>query len=332
MTAPESRLLERHLHTLAGQRLLLVNPPADELPTRLRAEGCDLRIFHQDLNAARQLEQRGLTVEYGPWLAPAEAPQRVLLWQMKARAWHALLLDMLQAELPEGTPLWLVGEKRSGIQSSLKPLKQRLGQAEVLDKARHCTLIASRLQAAPSRLEDHLQSQQTEVAGETLRWQSLPGVFAHGRLDAGSRFLLEHLPRPVEGQVLDYGAGVGLLSLYLQQRFQPQRLVLLEPDALALACARRNLPQAHALAGTRLADAPNGLDWIISNPPFHQRQAQSVDVALALIEQAPAHLRAGGRLLLVANRFLPYHSPLSAAFQQVDIVAENPQYRVYLAQ
>ena len=332
MTAPESRLLERHLETLAGQRLLLINPPADAFPARLQAEGIHVRIFHQDLNAARPLKAQGLPVEYGPWLEKPEAVERVLLWQMKARAWHELLLDMLQAVLPEGTPLWLVGEKRSGIQSSLKPLKQRLGQAEVVDKARHCTLIASRLRHKAATLEDHLQTRHTEVAGETLRWQSLPGVFAHGRLDAGSRFLLEHLPGPVQGQVLDYGAGVGLLSLYLRQRFQPEALNLLEPDALALACARRNLPAARCIAGTSLRDAPAGLDWIISNPPFHQRQTQSVDVALALIEQAPDHLRPGGRLLLVANRFLPYHAPLSTAFSQVDIVAENPQYRVYLAQ
>ncbi len=332
MTAPESRLLERHLATLAGQRLLLVNPPADAFPARLQAEGMRVQVFHQDLNAARPLQAQGLPLQYGPWLEKPEAVDRVVLWQMKARAWHELLLDMLQATLPEGTPLWLVGEKRSGIQSSLKPLKQRLGQAEVLDKARHCTLIASRLRHKATSLEDHLQSQQDEVAGETLRWQSLPGVFAHGRLDAGSRFLLEQLPMPVEGQVLDYGAGVGLLSLYLQQRYRPRALTLLEPDALALECARRNLPEARCIAGTTLADAPDGLDWIISNPPFHQRQAQTVDVALALIEQAPAHLRPGGRLLLVANRFLPYHAPLSTAFAQVDIVAENPQYRVYLAQ
>ncbi len=329
MSAPESRLLERHLPALAGEPLLLVNPPADDFPTRLQAAGARLHIFHQDLNAARRLKQAGLEVQYGPWLQQPPPVARVLLWQMKARAWHELLLDMLQAAMPAGTPLWLVGEKRSGIKSSIRPLKARLGQATVLDNARHCTLVESRLQPRPSSLEAHLQAHETEVAGQRLSWQSLPGVFAHGRLDEGSRFLLQHLP-PLQGRVLDYGAGVGLLSLFASQRQPELACTLLEPDALALHCARRNLPQAECLPGTRLADGPDGQDWIISNPPFHQGQAQDLAVSLRLIEQAPAHLCPGGRLLLVANRFLPYHQPLSEAFAQVRILAENRQYRIYL--
>ncbi len=329
MTADESRLLQRHLPALTG-RLLLVNPPADDFPLRLQQAGAHVRVFHQQLAAARTLQAQGIEVEHDAWLTQAGEVDRILLWQMKSQPWHGLLLAMLQAAIDHETPLWLVGAKRTGIRGGIRRLSQHGSDVQVLDKARHCTLAQVRLQPCPGSLESHYSRCEVRVAGRELAWYSLPGVFAHGRLDAGSRMLLEHLPPKLDGRVLDYGAGAGVLAMHVQQQGLGSEWVLLEPDALARACARRNLPEARVVAGTALADVEGRFDWVVSNPPFHQGQARDLDVALQLIRQAPHRLHRGGGLLLVANRHLPYHQPLASAFARVEVLAENNHYRLYL--
>ncbi|MDE1082344.1 methyltransferase, partial [Klebsiella pneumoniae] len=51
-----------------------------------------------------------------------------------------------------------------------------------------------------------------EVAGTQFNAISIPGVFNHGELDAGTKMLLENAPNVKSGQVLDFGCGAGLIA------------------------------------------------------------------------------------------------------------------------
>ncbi|MEO2039426.1 MAG: methyltransferase, partial [Martelella sp.] len=52
-------------------------------------------------------------------------------------------------------------------------------------------------------------------------------------------------------------------------------------------------------------------DLIIMNPPFHAGKATELSLGKALIKAACDALKPGGRLLLVANRGLPYEPVLA---------------------
>jgi 16S rRNA (guanine1207-N2)-methyltransferase len=70
-------------------------------------------------------------------------------------------------------------------------------------------------------------------------------------------------------------------------------------------------------------------DFIVSTPPFHaQQRSERPDLGRAFIAAAADALRAGGRLLLVANRHLPYESELSARFDAVRTLAERDGFKV----
>ncbi len=70
---------------------------------------------------------------------------------------------------------------------------------------------------------------------------------------------------------------------------------------------------------------------IVTNPPFHERRQRTTDITRRLIEEAPAFLKDGGEMWMVANRELPYVQWLDAAFQHVQVAAETNRFRVYRA-
>jgi hypothetical protein len=55
-------------------------------------------------------------------------------------------------------------------------------------------------------------------------------------------------------------------------------------------------------------------------------------MAQALVREALAALETGGRLLLVANRFLAYDHAMAEAFGEVQVLAQNAGYRLLLAE
>ncbi len=94
--------------------------------------------------------------------------------------------------------------------------------------------------------------------------------------------------------------------------------------------------QANGLsAQVRLGDLYQGMTGpfrtIVTNPPFHDGLERSVTVTQRLISGAPKLLAAHGELLLVANRGLPYADWLHEAFNQVSVLQDNRQFRVWAA-
>ena len=80
-----------------------------------------------------------------------------------------------------------------GIRSAGKRLGAGFKRHAKLDSARHCALFAAHgpKNGDSFSLDDHVENWTFEVAGLQLTVCSLPGVFAHGRLDDGTRLLLD---------------------------------------------------------------------------------------------------------------------------------------------
>ena len=176
--------------------------------------------------------------------------------------------------------------------------------------------------------------QRREISGFTVE----AGIFSSDHIDPGSQLLADHLPAHLHGKVADLGAGWGFLSDAVLRRCpQIQQLDLFESDARALACARENLArhqprEIHFHWHDVTTGIPGIYDAILMNPPFHTGQATDVDLGRAFLKVATAALRRGGKLLLVANRQLPYEAVLETSGLAWRKTAEDRTYKLLFAE
>src|SRR5690606_36245766 len=130
---PRSEVLLRQPELFAG-RVLLAGAPADDLLGQLpQALSWNWHAGVQQNLQARFPERHTFGVA-----APEVDSDRALLFLPKSRELTDYLLNALAARL-EGRPLYLVGEKRAGVESAARQLAA-VGQARKLDSARHCQL------------------------------------------------------------------------------------------------------------------------------------------------------------------------------------------------
>ena len=69
-------------------------------------------------------------------------------------------------------------------------------------------------------------------------------------------------------------------------------------------------------------------DLIVMNPPFHEGHAADHSLGAGMIRMAAKSLKSGGRLLMVANRGLPYEPVLKDAFKESGEVCRNARFKV----
>jgi 16S rRNA (guanine1207-N2)-methyltransferase len=333
-----TRFYQRNLPRFAqaGGTLFLDPPPQAGALLRDLAQA---RAFTQDFAHWRVLTTAGLPCEFGSFPAPEPGLSGDIVLNLPREkqlldAW----LCWCAAALPPANSLWLAGENRAGIKSAPRLLDQHFGQVSKRDNARHCALFEAREATGAGAFdEDRLFEQWAfEIRGQTFTGCSMPGVFAHGRLDPGTRLLLETLdPAELTGDVLDFGCGAGVIAAVLKSVNPALNLTLVDNNALALASSRRTLAANGATgqvqASDGLSEVSGQFDLVVSNPPFHRGVATESDMSTEMLRSIRNFLNPGGQLVLVVNRHLPYRTWLDDLFGGHGVLAESARYHVLRA-
>jgi len=327
---PRSEVLLRQAELFQGD-VLLVGLPADDLLGRLpNAHGWSWHAGDQAALDARFAERSQFGVN-----VPKRSFETAVVFLPKSKDLTDYLLNAVAARLP-GKEVYLVGEKKGGIESAAKQLNP-FGKPRKLDNARHCQLWLVTVANAPEPVELESLAQVFEVplAEGPLKVVSLPGVFSHGRLDRGTALLLEHLDKLPSGHLLDFGCGAGVLGAAVKRRYPHNTVTLLDVDAFAAASSRLTLAanglEAEVLTGDGIDAAPMNLNTILSNPPFHVGVHTDYFATENLLRKAAKHLAKGGELRLVANSFLKYQPLIEEHLGVCAIKAEGQGFRIYRA-
>lgn len=255
--------------------------------------------------------------------------------------WEAfrMTLHAVCARLPAGAPLWIYGGAEEGItsvDSHLDGLAEGLETVALKKRTRVLRLARTAALAKGDKTDWRICAEiAAPGASSPLELAFYPGCFAAGRLDEGTRLLLEAAPAYRDGgRVLDFACGSGVVAAALRARTPDIRLALLDADALALDAARENVPGAEII----LADGVNALpslasgerfELIISNPPIHQGRQEDFGVLAALLEQGPKLLKLKGSLVFVVQRTAGAGRLIAAQGRKAALLKETPAFQVW---
>lgn len=333
-----SQLILRHRSSLPEVPIEMVGPAADGLFREIATPSRPVRLATDRYGVFKTLGHMGADVRFEPWATSTDSSACIILNLPREKARLAMRLHEASTRLAPGGRLFLAGANRAGIKSSPRVLDQFFFRVEKRDSARHCTLFEAfdTRSGTPFDPNDYEHRWTLDILGASVQIASLPGVFAHGRLDSGSALLLDSLqaldPR---GRILDFACGAGVIGLALLATGASREVTLLDDSAVALECARRSLElnnlQADRLASDGLTEVSGRYDWIVSNPPFHQGVDNDLDVARAFFRGAGTFLTENGRICVVFNRHLPYGRWLRESFNRVEILTQNREFTVLSA-
>ncbi len=244
------------------------------------------------------------------------------------------IADALERTAP-GALLLVAGGKEDGV-ASLRKRVATLAAVEGQMPKFHGLAFWLRRPADPASVVSALRAANPPLLVDG-RFRTAPGMFSHDRVDAGSALLAAHLPADLAGSVADFCAGWGYLAAALLDRCPKVAAVdLYEADWAALEAAKANLSGGSADIGFFWHDllgepVTRRYDAIVMNPPFHRGRAADPAIGTAMIGKAASALRRGGRLLMVANRQLPYEAALTAAFARFEEIARDQNFKLFAA-
>ncbi|KQY40545.1 class I SAM-dependent methyltransferase [Rhizobium sp. Root483D2] len=226
----------------------------------------------------------------------------------------------------------VAGGKDDGIQSLRKRVNQLGWGGDSLPKYHGIAFWFGRPEDAGDVIAK-FSKKPVRVEG---RFDAAPGMFSHERIDAGSELLASRLPDDFKGHAADFGAGWGYLSVMLAEKAPNLKGIdLFEADYHSLEAARANLKANCPNVPTRFfwqdltsEETRDKYDLIVMNPPFHETQAADPALGAAMIKAAAKALKIGGRLMLVANRGLPYETVMPETFKEWGETCRNARFKV----
>ncbi|HEV7319838.1 MAG TPA: class I SAM-dependent methyltransferase [Ensifer sp.] len=235
----------------------------------------------------------------------------------------------------EGGLIVVAGGKEDGIQSLKKRIAKFEWDGDHLPKYHGVAFWFTR----PEDVTDAVRKLAKVPVRVDGLFEAAPGMFSHDRIDAGSELLASRLPIDFHGHAADFGAGWGYLAAKLAQASPGTKGIdLFEADHGALEAARANMMANAPRMPTRFywfdltSEEPRDkYDLIVMNPPFHEGHAAEPALGTAIIKTALKALKQGGKLMLVANRGLPYEQVLAETAKEYGETCRNARFKVLWA-
>jgi len=290
----------------------------------------------------RNLLANGLAVESVTLLGSLDplpaAPALVVIKIPKTLALlEQQLLALRQVVTPQ-TRILAGGKTREIHNSTLALFEQILGPTKTSLAWKKARLIHTQVAERPALANPYPTVWELDDSG--YRIHNHANVFSRGSLDIGARLFMAHLPSGLGGTIADLGCGNGVIGLSALMNNPDALLLFLDESHMAIASSRLNieanrptdLSRCQFLLGNSLEQIATGsLQAVLCNPPFHQQQTITDQLAWQMFCDAERCLVSGGELWIVGNRHLGYHIKLQRLFGKVDCIASNQKFVILRA-
>jgi 16S rRNA (guanine1207-N2)-methyltransferase len=325
-----------------GSRLLLVNDAFGCLAAALSDYECiswsDSAVAHRACLENCAANQRNAPALLSSCEAPTGSFDRII-YRLPRN--HSYLRYQLQhiAQLLRSPDVFIGACMAKYLDSSsMAVFSESIGEAAASLAWKKARLIHLQSLSPGAAVDDDSLALDSSELGISLNNRA--NVFSRGKLDRGSRLLLNalgdlHTPY----SLADLGCGNGLLGIMAGKRWPETALHFFDESYMAIDSARHNvrdnLPGAAAQFYAR--DCMHGydgapFDTIVCNPPFHQEQQLGDHIARQMFSDSHAHLAPGGQFCVVGNRHLDYHKLLKKRFGNCEVLRSDAKFVVLLAQ
>ena len=315
-----SQLLLRNTECLQAQSLLLVNMPADNLTNELATinPSASISVFNNNLQNHQLVRHFSPNVEthFAAFYHTDSRQHDLIIMQFpKSKKELYFNLAMLAHCCSLETKILIVGDNKGGVKSLPKMIKKHVQYCEKLDSARHCILFELALNELTTEfdLNEWFHFYSLNIANTDIQVAALPGVFSQEKLDIGTSVLLNNFQPEMEGKLLDFGCGAGVIAAFYGKRNLGLDLTMADVSALALASAQKTMELnglcATVIATDSLSEVSGQYQHVISNPPFHQGLKTHYAATESFLEGISKHMHKNGDITIVANSFLKY-SPI----------------------
>jgi 16S rRNA (guanine1207-N2)-methyltransferase len=350
---PATQLLVEHVKIDPDDSILLLGSSQGALAVHLARQLKHGDLVIQDHNFTA-LEMTRLTLEANSVssfnvLQEVELPSelehafsKVIIQIPKGRLIIRRWLIQAYRALKTGGKVFIAGANAAGIQSTIKDAQALFGNGHILGykKGNRVAEVIKDTQAGspewtllPGIAPGTWVSFEFCINDHTFSVRSLPGVFSYDRLDAGTEMLLKTTHITPGDEILDVGCGNGIIGTYAAT-MGAGIVHMVDNNLLAIASARETLAVNHVrnakiFTGDLLEPVGSQMyNLVLSNPPFHAGFEVNYQISQAMIRQSNQSLHPGGRLIIVANRFIRYMDLIKDIFGNVSILQESGKYHV----
>lgn len=227
--------------------------------------------------------------------------------------------------------------------STLKLFEQVIGTTKTSLAVKKARLIFAQPDLAMPIKENpyplNLTLENCGFSHRAFQLKNHAGVFSREKLDIGTRFFLQNLPKEFNGEkIIDLACGNGVVGLMAAERYPSAHLTFVDESFMAVDSARINFTQAFPERDAHFATTDclsgievNSADLILNNPPFHQNNAVGDFIAQQMFKESKQVLKSGGELWVIGNRHLGYHVALKRLFGNCTTVISNKKFVILKA-
>lgn len=175
---------------------------------------------------------------------------------------------------------------------------------------------------------------EVSIDGFEKKFINHSNLFSREKLDIGTRFMLDNIPKGNFQKVLDLGCGNGLLGIKTKMLNPSAHITFTDESFMAIKSAKANY-ESHFSDNASFywmnsfeESKTEEFDLVLCNPPFHQSNTVGDFIALQMFKDAKRVLRKGGVLRVIGNSHLGYQVKLKGYFGNSKIVNQNQKFMI----